>query len=64
MKWIYGETNDILLGETRSFKVNPKYIIAADLNKRILLIQDLDFPLHYTEDWDDVICDLVSGGDE
>ena len=64
MKWIYGETNDILLGKTRSFKVNPKYIIAADLNKRILLIQDLDFPLHYTEDWDDVVSDLVSGGDE
>lgn len=64
MKWIYGEARDILLEKTVSYKINPKYIIAADLNKRVLLVQDLDFPLHYTEDWDKVVYDLVMDSKE
>ena len=64
MKWIYGETHNVLLGETRTYKINPKYVIAVDLNKRVMLVQDIDCPIYYTEDWDNIIYDMVSGGDE
>ena len=59
MKWIYGElrnVNDVLLA---SYRINPTYIMAVDLNERKIIIKDFKNPLYYTKEWDEEVYNLV-----
>lgn len=63
MKWIYAElrnVNDKLLA---SYRINPSYIIAVDLNDRKLIIKDFEHPLYYSKEWDEEVYNLVYKGE-
>lgn len=59
MKWIYAELRNVNDHPLASYRINPSYIMAVDLNDRKLIIKDFDHPLYYTEEWDDEIYNLV-----
>ena len=59
MKWIYAEVRNVNDKPLASYKINPNYIIAVDLNKRQLIVKDFEPPLYYTEEDDDLILKLI-----
>ena len=59
MKWIYAELRNAIDRPLASYKINPNYIIAVDLNERQLIIKDFEDPLYYNEEDDDLILKLI-----
>ena len=59
MKWIYAEVRNVIDRPLASYKINPNYIIAVDLNERQLVVKDFEDPLYYTEEDDDLILKLI-----
>ena len=59
MKWIYAELRNANDRIFASYKINPNYIIAVDLNKRKLIIEDFPNPLYYNEEDDNLILKLI-----
>ena len=45
MKWIYGELRNVNDRPLASYRINPNYIMAVDLNERKLIIKDFEHPL-------------------
>jgi len=63
MKWIYGAVMSAANTVMYSYKVNPKKIIAIDLNRRLMIIEGLNDALKYDIEDEDLILKLI-GGDE
>lgn len=63
MKWIYGAVMSAANTVMYSYKVNPKKIIAIDLNRRLMIIEGLNDALKYDVEDEDLILKLI-GGDE
>ena len=59
MKWIYAELRNVINLPLSSYKINPNYIIAVDLNERKLIIKDFADPLYYTKEDDNLILELI-----
>ena len=59
MKWIYAELRNVNDRPLSSYKINPNYIMAVDLNERKLIIRDFTHPLYYNEEDDDSILKLI-----
>ena len=59
MKWIYGELRNVLDHPVGSYKINPDFIMAVDLNTHRLVIKDFEHPLYYTKDEEELIRELV-----
>ena len=63
MKWIYGEVRNVSNEVLKTYRINPRYIVAVDLNNRELVVQGLvDKTLYYSKEFDDevysIICEL------
>ena len=63
MKWIYAELRNVNDRPLASYRINPNYIMAVDLNERKLIIKNYDYPLYYTKEWDDEVYNLVNKGE-
>lgn len=59
MKWIYAELRNVNDRPLASYKINPNYIIAVDLNERQLIIKDFEDPLYYNQEDDNLILKLI-----
>jgi hypothetical protein len=59
MKWIYAELRDVNDRPLSSYRINPNYIMAVDLNERKLIIRDLAHPLYYNQEDDNLILKLI-----
>lgn len=59
MKWIYAEVRNVNDKPLASYKINPNYIIAVDLNERKLVVRDFEYSLYYNEEDDDLILTLI-----
>lgn len=59
MKWIYAELRNVNDRPLASYKINPNYIMAVDLNERKLIIADFEDPLYYNQEDDSLILKLV-----
>ena len=60
MKWIYGEVRNISNEVLKTYRINPKYIVAVDLNNRELIVEGLvDKTLYYSKEFDDEICSII-----
>ena len=59
MKWIYAELRNVNDCPLASYKINPNYIIAVDLNERKLIIKDFTDPLYYNVEDDNLILKLI-----
>lgn len=60
MKWIYGEIRSIYNQAIQSYRINPRYIIAVDLNDRKMIVDGLNEKvLYYPKEYDDEIYNLV-----
>lgn len=64
MKWIYGELRNVNDKPLASYRINPSYIMAVDLNERKLIIKDYEYPLYYSEEWDEEVYSLVYKGEK
>lgn len=59
MKWIYAELRNVNDRPLASYKINPNYIMAVDLNERKLIIKDFADPLYYNEEDENLILKLI-----
>jgi hypothetical protein len=59
MKWIYAELRNVNDHPLSSYRINPNYIIAVDLNERQLIIKDFEDPLYYNQEDDNLILKLI-----
>ena len=59
MKWIYAEVRNVNDKPLSSYKINPNYIIAVDLNERKLIVRDFKYSLYYNEEDDNLILKLI-----
>jgi hypothetical protein len=50
MKWIYAELRNVNDKPLASYRINPSYIMAVDLNERRLIIKDFEHPLYYSKE--------------
>ena len=64
MEWIYGERRSVTDKKAGSYKINPAYIIAVDLNHRELIVKDFPCPLYYNDHDEDSIIKLISSDKE
>ena len=60
MKWIYAELRNVNDHPLFSYRINPNYIMAIDLNERKLIIKDFSHPLYYNKEDDNLILKLMS----
>lgn len=63
MKWIYGELRNVLDLPIDSYKINPTYIMAVDLNKHRIILKDFEHPLYYNKEDEEQILKLIGGDD-
>lgn len=61
MKWIYGAVMSVADTVMYSYLVNPKKIIAVDLNRRLMIIDGLNDALKYNTEDEDIILKLIGG---
>ena len=61
MKWIYAELRNVNDHPLESYKINPNFIMAVNLNKRELIIKDFQHPLNYNEEDEEQILNLING---
>ena len=60
MKWIYGEIRNISNKVLKTYRINPKYIVAVDLNNRELIVEGLvDKTLYYSKEFDDEVYNII-----
>lgn len=59
MKWIYAELRNVNDRPLASYKINPNYIMAVDLNERRLIIKNFEHPLYYNKEDDNLILKLI-----
>ena len=59
MEWIYAELRNVNDHPLASYKINPNYIIAVDINERKLIIKDFEYPLYYNKEDDNLILKLI-----
>lgn len=60
MKWIYGEVRNISNKVLKTYRINPKYVIAVDLNNRELIVEGLiDKTLYYSKEFDDEMYSII-----
>ena len=64
MKWIYGAVMSAANTVMYSYKVNPKKIIAIDLNRRLMIIEGLNDVLKYSVEDEDLILKLINGNED
>lgn len=62
-KWIYGAVRSIANTVIYSYRINPKYIKAVDLNTRTFIVEGMKDIFEYRQDDEDLILKLI-GGDE
>lgn len=61
MKWIYGEVRNISNKVLRTYRINPRYIVAVDLNNRELIVEGLvDKTLYYPKEYDNEVYNIIS----
>lgn len=63
MKWIYAELRNVNDVPLSSYRINPSYIMAINLNERKLIIRDFEHPLYYSKEWDDEVYNLIDDFD-
>ena len=63
MKWIYAELRNDYECPLASYRINPNFIMAVNLNERELIIKDFQHPLNYNEEDEEQILNLI-GRDE
>ena len=63
MKWIYGAVMSAADTVMYSYRINPKYIKAIDLNKHTMIVDGMDHIFTYDEKDEEIILKLI-GGDE
>ena len=63
MKWIYAELRNVNDKPLASYRINPSYIMAVDLNERKIVIKDFQHPLYYPKEWDEEVYNLVYKGE-
>lgn len=61
MKWIYAELRNIYDVPLETYKINPAYIMAVNLNKQQIIIRDFQHPLNYREEDEEKILKLMDG---
>ena len=55
MKWIYGEIRNISDKPVQTYRINPRYIIAVDLNERKMIVDGLaEKTLYYSKEYLDM----------
>ena len=60
MKWIYGEVRNISNKVLKTYRINPRYIVAVDLNKRELIVEGLmDKVLYYPKEYDEEMYNII-----
>ena len=60
MKWIYGEVRNSSNKLLNTYRINPKYIVAVDLNNRELIVEGLvDKTLYYSKEYDDEMYSII-----
>jgi hypothetical protein len=60
MKWIYGEVRNISNKVLKTYRINPKYIVAVNLNNRELIVEGLmDKILYYPKEYDEEIYNTI-----
>lgn len=60
MKWIYGEVRNISNKVLKTYRINPRYIVAVDLNKRELVVEGLmDKILYYPKEYDEEMYNII-----
>ena len=60
MKWIYAELRNVNDNPVSSYKINPVYIMAVDLNEQKLIIKDFTHPLYYNKEDENLIFQLIN----
>lgn len=63
MKWIYGAVMSAAGTVMYSYRLNPKYIIAVDLNNQAMVVNGMDYVFTYRKEDEELILKLI-GGDE
>jgi hypothetical protein len=63
MKWIYGAVMSAAGTVMHSYRLNPKYIIAVDLNNQAMVVNGMKDIFTYREEDEELILKLI-GGDE
>ena len=63
MKWIYGAVMSVAETVMYSCRLNPKYIIAVDLNIRTMVVNGMKDIFTYKEEDEELILKLI-GEDE
>lgn len=61
MKWIYAELRNVNDRPLASYKINPAFIVAVDLNEQKLIIKELEHPLYYCKEDEPQIINLING---
>ena len=60
MKWIYGEVRNISNKVLKTYRINPRYIVAVDLNDRELIVEGLvDKTLYYPKEFDEEMYSII-----
>lgn len=60
MKWIYGEIRSVSNKIMQTYRINPRYIIAIDLNERKMIVEGLSEKiLYYSKEYDEEIYNIV-----
>jgi len=60
MKWIYAEIRNVYNQPIQSYRINPRYIIAADLNERKIIVDGLvEKVLYYPKEYDEEIYNII-----
>lgn len=63
MKWIYGAVMSMAGTVMYSYRLNPKYIIAVDLNNQTMVVDGMEESFKYREEDEELILKLI-GEDE
>jgi len=61
MKWIYAEVRNVNDRPLASYKINPAFIMAVDLNAQKLIIKEFEHPLYYNKEDESQIINLING---
>ena len=63
MKWIYGAVMSVTGKVMYSCRLNPKYIVAVDLNNQTMVVDEMKDIFTYREEDEELILKLI-GEDE
>ena len=64
MKWIYGAVMSAAETVMYSCKLNPKYIIAVDLNNQTMVVDGMKDTFTYREEDEELILKLIGENED